>query len=218
MCFSATASFTAAAFLLGFGTMTVSSAHHRRERPYASIPLLFAVQQFTEGVVWLSFDLDAPWLNVAMTQLYSLFSHVLWPIYIPLAILLIEPLAARRRMLLAVVLAGSSVGLYLLYSMFQFPIVSRPSGQHIEYVSPHFFIAATITFYLLSTTFSLILSTHRSVQIFGALVLLSFGLAYWFYARWFISVWCFFAAVLSFVVYLYFVPSRFPSNRSRHSG
>jgi uncharacterized membrane protein (DUF2068 family) len=42
------------------------------------------------------------------------------------------------------------------------------------------------------------------VQVFGALALLSFGAAYAFYATWFISVWCFFAALLSAVVYLHF--------------
>ena len=39
------------------------------------------------------------------------------------------------------------------------------------------------------------------MKVFGALALLSFGVAYYFYTTWFISVWCFFAAVLSVVIY-----------------
>lgn len=58
--------------------------------------------------------------------------------------------------------------------------------------------------YLLSATVSPILSTHRMVRVFGVLALLSFGAAYYFYATWFISVWCFFAALLSAVVYFHF--------------
>ena len=58
--------------------------------------------------------------------------------------------------------------------------------------------------YLLSTAISPLLSTHRMVVVFGALALLSFGAAYAFYATWFISVWCFFSALLSAVVYLHF--------------
>ena len=58
--------------------------------------------------------------------------------------------------------------------------------------------------YLTSTALSPILSTHRMVRTFGILALLSFGAAYAFYATWFISVWCFFAALLSVVVYLHF--------------
>ena len=34
--------------------------------------------------------------------------------------------------------------------------------------------------------------------------MLSFGAAYYFYARWFISVWCLFAALMSAVIYLHF--------------
>ena len=43
------------------------------------------------------------------------------------------------------------------------------------------------------------------VKLFGVLALLSFAAAYFFYATWFISVWCFFAALMSAVVYLHFV-------------
>ena len=215
MCFSATASFTAGAVLLGVGTLTLRSAlasRHSRQRcdlPFAAIPLLFAIQQLIEGVIWLTFRFDAPLLNSVMTHVYSFFSHVLWPVYVPAAVLLMEPAGWRRRGLIAFVAAGAALGAYLLYVLVAFPIVSRPTGQHIEYVSPHFFAAVTMTLYLLSTAVSPLLSTHRMVVVFGVLALLSFGAAYAFYATWFISVWCFFAALLSAVVYLHFgVPWR----------
>ena len=70
MCFSATASFSAGAVLLGIGKLTVQSAHRRREMPLAAIPLLFAIQQLSEGVIWLTFRYDAPQLNVLMTYFY----------------------------------------------------------------------------------------------------------------------------------------------------
>ena len=204
MCFSATASFSAGAVLLGLGTLALKSARRPRELPFAAIPLLFAIQQLSEGVIWLTFRYGAPQLNTVMTHVYSFFSHVLWPVYVPVAVLLIEPPGRRRQALLAFVATGIVVGAYLLYVMVAFPVVSRPTGQHIEYVSPHFFAAVVMTLYLLSTTVSPILSTHRMVRVFGILALLSFGAVYFFYAIWFISVWCFFAALLSAVVYLHF--------------
>ena len=209
MCFSATASFSAGAFLLGIGTLTLRSAmttHERRALPFAAIPLLFAVQQLVEGVIWLSFRDEATQLNSVMTHVYSFFSHVLWPVYVPVAVVLMEPEGWRRRVLIAFIAAGAAVGAYLLYVLVAFPVVSRPTSQHIEYDSPHFFAAATMTLYLLSTALSPLLSTHRMVVVFGILALLSFGAAYAFYATWFISVWCFFAALLSMVVYLHFAP------------
>ena len=205
MCFSATASFSAGTVLLGLGTLTLKSARRPRELPFAAIPLLFAIQQLSEGVIWLTFSYEAPLLNAVMTHVYSFFSHVLWPVYVPVAVLLIEPPGWRRRALLVFVAAGVAVGAYLLYILVAFPVVSRPTGQHIEYVSPHFFAAAAMTLYLTSTTLSPLLSTHRIVKVFGVLALASFAAAYFFYTTWFISVWCFFAALLSAVVYLHFV-------------
>ena len=211
MCFSATASFSAGAVLLGIGALTLKAARRPCEWPFAAIPLLFAIQQLIEGVIWLTFSADASLLNTVMTHAYSFFSHVLWPVYLPVAVLMIEPSGGRRRTLKALVLAGSAVGIYLLYVLVAFPVVSKPTGQHVEYDSPHFFAAAVMTLYLVSTTASPLLSTLRGVKVFGALALLSFGAAYYFYATWFISVWCFFAAVLSTVICLHF--ARRPSER-----
>jgi hypothetical protein len=203
MCFSATASFSAGAFLFGLGALTLKSARRPRELAFAAIPLLFAIQQLSEGVIWLTFRYEVPLLNTVMTHVYSFFSHVLWPVYVPVAVLLIESPGWRRPFVF--VAAGVAVGAYLLYFLVALPIVSRPVGQHIEYLSPHFFAAAAITLYLMSTTFSPLLSTHRTVTVFGVLALVSFAAAYYFYATWFISVWCFFAALMSAVVYLHFV-------------
>ena len=220
MCFSATASFSAAALLLGIGTLTLRSAlatHQRRALPFAAIPLLFAVQQLIEGVIWLTFGGEATLLNSVMTYVYSVFSHVLWPVYVPMAVVLMEPAGWRRRALVGFVVAGAAVGAYLMYVLVAFPVVSQPTGQHVEYVSPHFFAAVTMTIYLLSTAVSPLLSTHRMVDVFGALALLSFGAAYAFYAAWFISVWCFFAALLSAVIYLHFDVPRRGRSRSNDS-
>jgi hypothetical protein len=125
---------------------------------------------------------------------------------VPVAVLLMEPPGKRRQALLAFVAAGIAVGAYLLYILIAFPVVSQTTGRHVEYLSPHFFAALSMTLYLLSSTVSMLLSSHRAVQFFGVLALLSFGAAYYFYAVWFISVWCFFAALLSVVVYLQFLP------------
>ncbi len=214
MCFSATASFSAGAVLLALGTLTLKSARRPRELMFAAIPLLFAVQQLTEGVIWLTFRDDAAQINRVMTQVYAFFSHVLWPAWIPLAVLLMEAPEKRHCVLLTFVAAGAAVGAYLLYVLVAFPAVSRPTGQHIEYLSPHFFAAEVMTLYLLATTVSPLLSTHGAVKVFGALALLSFGATYYFYTTWFISVWCFFAAVLSSTILLHFAMSHAVSSGS----
>ena len=133
MCFSATASFSAGTVLFGIGALTLRSALAARQRRallFAAIPILFAIQQLIEGAIWLTFTADAPRLNAVMTHAYSFFSHVLLPVVVPLAVMLMEPNGWRRRALIAFVAAGAAVGAYLLYVLMAFPIVSRPTGQH----------------------------------------------------------------------------------------
>jgi hypothetical protein len=42
------------------------------------------------------------------------------------------------------------------------------------------------------------------VRLFGVLALLSFIATYFVYTRALVSVWCFFAAILSLLIYLHF--------------
>ena len=52
MCFSAAASFTAGAALSVVGVITVRRSRGAVELPLALVPLLFGIQQITEGVLW----------------------------------------------------------------------------------------------------------------------------------------------------------------------
>ncbi|MFZ5657305.1 MAG: DUF6629 family protein [Pseudomonadota bacterium] len=197
MCFSATASFSAAAALGVTGAYALARAHDRRYRLLAAIPLLFAVQQAIEGLVWMSYPWQAPVLRSVATQIYSVFSHLLWPVYVPWAVRAIETVPSRRRALLVLAVAGLASAAFLAWGMVADPIQVEPVGGHLEYRSPHFYIAISLTLYLAATTLSLVLSSVSAVRTFGFLALASAALAGAVWSRWFISVWCFFAAVLS---------------------
>lgn len=77
------------------------------------------------------------------------------------------------------------------------PIQVEAIGGHLEYRSPHFYIAVSLTLYLAATTLSFVLSSVSTVRTFGFMALASAAVAGAVWSRWFISVWCFFAAVLS---------------------
>jgi hypothetical protein len=202
MCFSATASFTASAALTGIGLLGLRRVQDRRYRLFAWIPLLFAAQQFTEGLVWMSYPWNAPGLRGVATQVYSVFSHLLWPAYVPWAARAIEPDVRRRGWLALLAIGGLGSAVFLGWGMVATPIQVAPVGGHLEYASPHFFLPLSLTLYLAATTLSLSISSQPVVRVFGLLALASAALAYVVYARSFISVWCFYAAVLSLVVYL----------------
>tara|TARA_R110000772_G_scaffold40628_1_gene95023 strand:+ start:663 stop:1331 length:669 start_codon:yes stop_codon:yes gene_type:complete len=205
MCFSATASFTAGAALLATGAVTMRLARRPGEIPYASIPLLFGIQQLLEGALWLTFPDKAPLMNTVLTYAYSMFSHVLWPIYVPIAVYLLEKVAWRRMALLLTAAGGAIVGLYLLYFLISLPIVAEAGEGHIDYVSPHFYIKIVMALYILGTLVSPLLSSHRWIRWFGVVATGSFIAAGAFFLTWFISVWCFFAAIMSVMVLMYFL-------------
>ena len=205
MCFSATASFTAGIGLLVVGAFTARRARRPAELPFALIPALFGIQQLIEGALWLTFPDEAPHANSVLTHAYSFFSHVLWPIYVPIAVLLLEPVPWRRKLLLGIAVAGAAVGLYLLYFLITEPIVSQVVDRHIRYDSPHFYVAAVMTLYVLATCVSSFISSCNTIRLFGVATFIALVAAYAFYAYWFISVWCFLAAVLSAIVLVHFL-------------
>jgi len=201
MCFSATASFVAGASLSTIGVVTLRNTTHRTEIPFAMIPLLFGIQQTIEGVIWLTLRQDASALRQPMTYAYSVFSHVLWPIYIPFALYFLETVRWRRQAMLAFLAAGSAVGVYLLYFLIDGPVVAEAIDRHIVYLSPHFFLGPVVAAYVAATCFSGFFSSHTFVRMFGVLALLSFIATYLFYTRALVSVWCFFAALLSVLIF-----------------
>lgn len=202
MCFSATASFVAGSTLSAVGVVTIKNARQKTELPFASIPLLFGIQQITEGVIWLSFSPSL--LNVVMTYIYSMFSHVLWPIFVPISILLLEKDVARKKILYMFSGIGLAVGIFLLYFIVTDGITSQIVNNSIAYYSPHLYLPLVLTLYVLATCISFFISSHKIINIIGTIMLSSFIIAGWFFSQTFISVWCFFAAILSIAIYWFF--------------
>ena len=203
MCFSASASFIAGTSLSAIGVAALRKTEARTEQPFAMIPLLFGIQQITEGVIWVTFSHDAPRLKQAMTYLYSGFSHALWPMYVPFAMGILEAVRWRKRTLFAFEAAGIAVGLYLLYYILTQPVVAEVVGKHIVYASPHFYLLPVMVLYLAATCVSCFFSSHGFVKLFGVLALSAFIAAYFVHVGALVSIWCFFAAILSLLIYLH---------------
>lgn len=173
----------------------------KKEKLFASFPLLFGVQQAIEGVVWLSFN--NPALNTKAIYAYSLFSHVLWPIVTPIAITMIEEDPVRIRILRGISFVGLMVGLYLLYSIATDGITASIAHNSIAYHSTHLYPVTMMLMYLIATCGSCLVSSHAMVRLFGIVLLISFGISLLFFYATFFSVWCFFGAILSIIVYLH---------------
>lgn len=202
MCFSSTASFSVGTALSLIGVVTIKKARKKKDLLFASMPLLFGIQQITEGFVWITFG--HPVLLQIATYIFLLFSHILWPIYIPLAVMIMEPVRWRRKVLAAFVALGCVVSVYFLYFLFIETVQAEVMHMSIAYVSEHFFVYFVLSPYSVATCASCLFSSYRWVNLFGIVTFLAAMAAYHFYHDTFVSVWCFFGAMLSAVVYIHF--------------
>jgi len=203
MCFSATASFVASAVLVIIGVLTLKKVQSREAYPLACIPLLFAIQQFTEGVIWVSFGSPIP--HTSMVYLYTLFSHVLWPFYIPLSVWLIEKNSVKKKIISFFSVMGAFVSLHLLYIMVAYPVTAEIVNASVKYNLQYnpYFDKVIMLMYFLAVSVSCLFSSEKKVRILGVSVGLAFVIAYQFYTVTLFSVWCFFSAVISiYIVYI----------------
>jgi hypothetical protein len=201
MCFSAEASFVTAGITGAIGIISLVRVNEARELPFAATPLLFALQQTVEGLLWLNLP-SAPggWLSTALTFLYLLFAEAFWPLYAPLAVWLIEPSVHRRSLMVVCLGVGAGVGMYLLWWLLGHPHVATIQDGHIVYVTEYRHTDAIGVAYLSATGLPLLLSSQRTVVALGGIVLAGLVVAYAFYWEAFVSVWCFFAAAASVVI------------------
>lgn len=216
MCFSAQASFAAGAALLPAGVYCAATAlrKDRRFLVLALVPLAFGVQQLSEGFVWLGLEAhDAP-LTQRASQVYLFFAIPFWPFWISLSLLVPETRRGRKK-LLTLCLAAS-----LVWFWFYFPIGADPQTQlqteethhSINYklevlparelMSPMgwkmlYLVAICLPFAVGRVGSS---SGRWGSILGGVLVAVLFAVSYVVYWYAFLSVWCFFAALLSLLL------------------
>ena len=219
MCFSATASFGASAVLGVVGIAAVTKAKTRPQRIFGSIPLIFAVQQLSEGLLWLSLKNDGLAASQSLlTYVFLFFAMAVWPFWIPFSVWLMEKDQKRKKIMKGFVATGAIVtlGVGVILSIYPVKVVtpfcfSCPISDtgvlrhhlHYEFAIPQLvknLIMAFTVLYIAATIITPFLSSIKKMKWLGIVFLLSYLFAVIFYNGFVISVWCFFAAILSFVV------------------
>lgn len=203
MCFSSTASFGASGVLLVIGVASIIKTSQPRQLLFAVIPLIFAVQQFTEGFLWLSLEGRLPGYEKILTYSYLFFAQVLWPVWIPLAFLWLENDNTRRIFLKTLTGFGFLVGLYLAYALLYFNVSSEIVNHHIKYRLdfPQSLQGYGNPFYGLATVVPIFVSGVKGMKIFGLLIILAYLVSFFYFKSALISVWCYFAAVISISIW-----------------
>jgi hypothetical protein len=207
MCFSAEASFGASVVLGVIGVLSVKKVTVKSQLAFACIPFLFSFQQFTEGVVWLSLANERyAFLESISTYLFLIIAQIVWPTWVPLSILFLEKEVKRKKVLYFILGIGILLSLYLTFCYIVYDVHAEISNHHIYYnldfphAKKYAWLAAI--FYFVPTVVSTIISSVKRMQILGMLLLTSYLLTRLFTLKYFISIWCFFAAIISVWVLL----------------
>lgn len=205
MCFSAAASFGAGFVLTVIGGASMKKIQYPSEIFFACIPLIFAVQQIAEGILWLTLPSGkAVLLQKSMMYLYLVIAQIIWPVWVPMAVLLLEKEQIQKQIQKILLTLGSVISLYMIYCLFNFKIYVSINHYHISYTQeyPQLFSLVGTALYVTATVGPTFLSNIRYMRIMGTSLLLSYIVSILFYEEYLVSVWCFFASIISVLVYL----------------
>lgn len=200
MCFSAEASFTAALVLGVTGIATLKNSSSSSQYFLAAIPFLFAIQQLSEGMIWLHFNqnIGSNALFINTQRFFLTFAFLIWPIWIPLSLVMVEQITWRRLLLSIILIGGVALSLLnLSYGLHQ-DISVKVMNHSLQYVGK---VPSQAFIYPLIVLLPCFISSLKNLWIFGLLVGLGYIIVDYFYTTTFVSVWCFFAAIVSLFIY-----------------
>ena len=204
MCFSAGASFAGGLIISAVGVATVRKVGKPTQRLFAVIPLFFGFQQFAEGMLWVTLRSGGyDWLQNAATYIFLITAMVIWPVMIPLSMWFMEEAKTRKKLLAGLIVTGGILSLFYAFCLISYNVTPQISGFHIRYVDnfPRTFVTIASFFYPAATVAPLFVSSVRRMWLFGILIMVSYIVTGIFFAQYLTSVWCFFAALISVVIY-----------------
>ena len=198
MCFSAPASFIASGGLVLLGGASLSVAK-KEDKILAIIPFVFGIQQFIEGVQWLYLNSGSSSLIAGYSFLF--FALIFWPFYVPFSVFLLDK--KEQKSMLFFVFLGIIVSLFFLLILFTEKLTINKFNACVSYNFYFPFWKSIIFLYTLSVVGPLFLSKIKIFRWYGVVVFILGLISSFFFVEVFTSVWCFFAAIVSSMFFLY---------------
>lgn len=204
MCFSALVSFLAATLLLSIGIATLMKVTRVSELPFAVLPFFFSIQQFSEGLLWVLLPRGGPPnLITAATYTFLTFAFLIYPVWMPLSIWALEKDTLRRKLIMACGFIGILWSIAGAHHVITHGGIPQIHDSHIYYSLGKPFLPKlfAVLLYGVATIMPFFIARWWPFKLFGALLALSCILSYTIWHYYFVSVWCFFVALLSLGVY-----------------
>ena len=209
MCFSPTASFTSAAIIGTIGVATLRHVREPRTFLFAATPILFALHQFTEGLVWLGLQgRIGPIGRDHLAFLFTLYAQGLLPFLMPLAVALMEPAGWRRKLIIGLTAIGAVAASWDAYGLIFLPSRVFVDHHSIAYRNEMTGSLPISLLYILASCGALLLSSFRVVRWYGVANVIALTIVEIVREQAFASVWCFYAALMSVILYWQFSRGR----------
>jgi hypothetical protein len=206
MCFSAGADVAGGVIIAVIGVDVLRHVDGRRQyAALAALPLLLAVHQLVEAFVWWGLQGHVPAaLGHSAMWIYLVIAFVVLPVYMPAAILALEPKGPRRRRMVPFVGLGALISGVLLAAMIRGPVTAQLGSHYIAYSTDLRAGGLVVVLYIVATCGSLIFSGVRDIARFGVVNLAAAALLARLTVDGFASLWCAWAAITSaaFAVHL----------------
>jgi hypothetical protein len=204
MCFSPEASFAGGIVISSIGVATITKVHKPSQFLFAAIPLFFGIQQAVEGTLWLTIP-NPEYMNIKKfaTYFFLIMADVIWPTMIPLSVWFMEKNKKRKRILLILLVLGILLSSYYAFCLIFYNVNPEIIGYHIFYNSdfPKSIALPAFIIYLIATITPLFVSSIKRTHLLGILMFLSCLVTAIFFTQYLTSVWCFFAALISGVIF-----------------
>jgi hypothetical protein len=207
VCFSAEASFAVGAPLIPAGIYCLWSAAVKQPRylGLAAVPVFFGIQQISEGFVWHALNHDDTTAVRAPSLFFLFFALAFWPFWFPFLAALME--TSWRRWLFGALALLATIWFWVLY----FPLLVSENAfttqvmhhsiryDYYDSLAVYQYVPRPLlqALYFASIALPMVLSSQSFGRIPGLVLGASAVLAAIVYDYAFVSVWCFFAAVLS---------------------
>jgi hypothetical protein len=205
VCFAPEADALVGAVVVAIGVDALRHVREPKQIPLAALPLLFGLHQLTEAFVWWGLQDHVPHsVERTATWIYLLFAFAALPVLIAIAVAMVEPSRGRRRAIVAFGALGGGVAIALTSAMFRGALSAEIEGRHIAYSVDALGYGGQLTgLYVIATGGALLASSYHDLSILGALNLVAVPLLMALTVGGFVSLWCFWAAIVSVVIDLH---------------
>jgi hypothetical protein len=202
VCFAPEADAVVGGLILGVGVDAVRHVGSPRQVALAALPLLFGLHQLSEAFVWWGLQGHVPtWVERVAVWIWLLFAFVALPVLLPIAVDLVERSKPRRRLISAFVGLGVAVAVALAIGIFRGPIGAEIQGHHVAFQVDAVSRGGLLTvLYVVATCGALLACSYREIAAIGVLNLIAVPVLMWLTVSGFVSLWCFWAAIVSIVI------------------